>query len=347
MDKILITGCCGTTGTALVKYLIDNTDSIIYGVDNFYKEGSEDNYRELCKYASTDRFQFKQLDISDYSKFYEWLSYIKLNTLSFCPFDKVYNLAAIVETPRFYDSPYETHEVNCNAAIRLYKWCTQNGVKKFVNASSSEIYGHATEFPTKETTPQHYDSVEISPRWSYAHGKILNEYIMNQIYNENPERNTKVCHLRYANVYGENDINPVHVIPYFVNKMLLGEDVHANSKPLEFRRTFLHNDDSTLGTYLAMENMVSTHAYNIGSQEEVSIKELLDICVEEIFDVTHKPIESKFIYDIERPGDPVRRKLDTTRAKEELGFECKVSLREGIRRVVESSYNQLKKEGKL
>lgn len=349
MDNILITGCCGTTGTALVKYLIDNTDSAIYGVDNFYKEGSEDNYRELCKYASTDRFQFKKLDISS-DEFYEWLNKGTVSNYSQdlpIKFNKVYNLAAIVETPRFYDSPYETHEVNCNAAIRLYKWCCNNGVDKFVNASSSEIYGHATEFPTKETSPQHYDSVEISLRWSYAHGKILNEYIMNQIYNQNPEHNTKVCHLRYANVYGENDTNPVHVIPYFVNKMLLGEDVHANSRPLEFKRTFLHNDDSTYGTYLAMENMISTHSYNIGSQEEVSIDTLLDICAEEVYNFTNKPIESKYRYDIERPGDPVRRKLDTTRAKEELGFECKVSLREGVRRVVESSYNQLKKEGKL
>lgn len=335
-DNILITGCCGTTGTALVKYLVDNTEDIIYGVDNFYKEGSEDNYRELCKYVGRDRFKFRKLDISDYFSFYGYLYDLPSSI------DKIYNLAAIVETPRFYDSPVETHEVNCNSAIKLYHWACEQNVEKFVNASSSEIYGHATEFPTKETTPQHYDAVEVSPRWSYAHGKILTEYCMNQIYNQNPENRTKVCHLRYANVYGENDINPVHVIPQFLYHIFRNEDLHVNSKADKFMRAFLHNDDSTLGTYLAMENMVPTHAYNIGSAQEVTISELLRMCLEEVRRLTGKEYTGVVHYDLERPGDPVRRLLDTTRAKEELGFECKVSLADGVRRTAEAMYNELK-----
>lgn len=339
-DNILITGCCGTTGTALVKYLLDNTDSTIFGVDNFYKDGSRENLEILIRYPKSDtRFIFDSLDISE-DKFYtEYLDQFKYKGITF---DKVYNLAAIVETPRFYDSPYETHEVNCVSAIKLYEWCCLNDVKKFVNASSSEIYGHATEFPTKETSPQHYDAVEISPRWSYAHGKILTEYVMNQIYNHNTMTNTKVCHLRYANVYGENDINPVHVIPQFLYHIFRNEDLHINSKADKFMRAFLHNDDSTLGTYLAMENMVPTHAYNISSAQEVTISELLRMCLEEVRKLTGKEYTGVVHYDLERPGDPVRRLLDTTRAKEELGFECQVSLAEGVRRTAEAMYNELR-----
>lgn len=325
--KVLITGCCGTTGTSLVKFLLKNTDDIIFGVDNFYKEGSKDNYEEILNVPeSKTRFFFNKKDITSESFYYD----IQIESDNEGAFDEIYNLAAIVETPRFYDSSYETYEVNCQGAIRLFEWAITNGVKKFVNASSSEIYGHCSDFPTKEDSNSNYEGVEKSTRWSYAHGKILTEYVMNELANEEGVT-TKVCHLRYANVYGYHDSNPVHVIPYFLTQILKNEEIHMNSNPDNYYRTFLNNEDSTLGTWLAMKHMINTHSYNIGSSEEVSIMDLFNMCKAICRKLTGKQYSINKVYlDLVREGDPKRRMLDTTRAKEELGFECKVSLEDGI-----------------
>lgn len=325
MNNIIITGACGTTGTALVKFLLSKTPDIIYGFDNFYKGGSKNNLEIIRSLPQSDRFIFKEVDCNS-AEFYNELEYIS------CHHDitQIYNLYAIVETPRFYDSPYETYRTNCVGAIELFKWASNHGVDKFVNCSSSEIYGHPTnDEPIEETSLSTYDSVESSTRWSYAHGKILTEYIINQL---SDKSSTKVCHLRYANVYGEHDTSPVHVIPYILHQLVYHEPIHINKNYHNIRRTFLHNDDSMLGTYLAMNNMTNKSAYNIGSDEEVTIKELLDLCTEVVEELLNRSLDPSIIQDIDRPGDPIRRVLSTKRANSELGFKCKVSLRDGIRR---------------
>lgn len=334
MGNIIITGAFGTTGTALVQYLMNNTTDTLCCYDNLYKDGSKDNMKYLMsQYENSDRFRPGVLDITD-PEFYSELQFVsKIGVI-----DGIYNLAAIVETPRFYDSPYMTYRVNCQGAIDLFKWACDHKVDKFVNCSSSEIYGHPQEIPISETTPSYYDSVDTSTRWSYAHGKILTEYVMNQL--AESSNNTKVCHLRYANVYGEHDLSPVHVIPYFLNSMINNaSSIHVNQDYKNIRRTFLHNDDSTYGTYLAMKNMVSTHSYNIGSAEEITIHDLLMKCLQ-ISSEYGFNWNGNIVNDIYREGDPKRRVLNTTRASLELGFHCSVSLEDGIRRTAKAFIDQ-------
>lgn len=338
--NILVTGACGTTGTSLVKYIAKHEpETNLILVDNFYKEGSRANANHL-KSAIPDYSNRVKLYIEDISNPH-FLKTILYNDILYKlskkgeKIDEIYNLAAVVETPRFYDSAYLTYDVNLVSAVNLYKWACENCVDKFVNCSSSEIYGHAQEFPTKETCPSHYDSVETSTRYSYAHGKILTEYVMNNIA-DNYKYPTKVCHLRYANVYGSTDLHEVHVIPYIVDSIISKEELHVNKNYENILRSFLHNDDSTRATYLAMQNMTHKQAYNIGSSEEITIANLVKLCSNIINDlgVRTKYKEINVIGDIERPGDPLRRVLDTTRAKEELGFECEIPLVEGITNLV-------------
>ena len=331
--KILITGVCGTTGTSLSKYLLKNSDDTIVGVDNFYKPGSKLNLIEIMDTAAelgAERFSFNCLDITE-PTFFSFLDSIR-------PIDQVYNLAAIVETPRFYDSPYETYSVNCRGAIDLFNWAVENNVDRFVNASSSEIYGHPAEFPIKETTVSTYDSVDVSTRWSYAHGKILTEYVLNQLADKGT---TKVCHLRYANVYGENDINPVHVIPYLITCIFNNKDIVVSENYKIIRRSFLHNEDSTLGTVFAMKNMINKHSYNIGSDREVTIEQLIGLCEQACFELSKKKWSGKILNTLHRPGDPVRRILDTTRAKAELGFSTQITLEQGIKNTAERIFKNM------
>lgn len=311
--KVLITGAAGLTGAHLVRKCLEKGDTVV-GVDNFFR-GTKENIETLLGH---ERFTFHECDFRDYILHGEETK-----------FDGIYHLAAIVPTRYFYEAPCLTYEVNCQGTYDIFRWALKNNIPRFVNASSSEIYGHAGEFPTKEMTASLYDSVEATPRWSYAHGKIMTEYLLNYHKNE-----IKVCHLRYANVYGPYDVDDNHVIPYILNCIVNNRPCHLNAMAGEIRRSFLYMSDCAEATYLAMTGMRTGTAYNIGNPEEKTILELFDIAVKEAAKLgirySHAPI-----LDITRAGDPSRRVLDIKRAKDELGYSPKVMLEEGVRRTLE------------
>lgn len=312
--RVLITGAAGLTGAHLVRHCLDMGD-IVVGVDNFFR-GTKENIAEIL---DNPKFEFHAQDFRDYIQ----------NTDADTNFDGVYHLAAIVPTKYFYEEPELTYEVNCRGTHEIFKWALQHGISKFVNASSSEIYGHATDFPTKESAQPIYDSVEKTTRWSYAHGKILTEYLLNHYKEE-----IQVCHLRYANVYGPYDIDVYHVVPYMLNCILKGKQVHLNVRAAALRRSFLYMADCAEATRLAMCKMRSGTSYNIGNPEETTIENLWETAVEIMLELGVQ-YRRPPVYDVDRAGDPVRRVLDITRAKEHLGYEPRIMLREGIRRTAQ------------
>ena len=312
--KVLITGVAGLTGAHLVRDCLAS-GVVVVGIDNFFR-GKPENIKDVITHSS---FTFHECDFRDYIN----------KTSSDFSFDGVYHLAAIVPTKYFYEEPELTYEVNCRGTHEIFKWALGHGIKRFVNASSSEIYGHAPDFPTKETTPSVYDSVECSTRWSYAHGKIMTEYLLNH-YSDKID----VCHLRYANVYGPYDDDEHHVIPYMLHCIINDKPIHLNAKWSEIKRSFLYMSDCSNATRLAMLNMRTGTSYNIGNPEEVTIEHLWHTCVSVMQSLgvtySHSPV-----CDIYRAGDPVRRVLDISRAQEHLGYEPQVMLKEGIRKTAQ------------
>ncbi|MFR1833160.1 MAG: NAD-dependent epimerase/dehydratase family protein [Lachnospiraceae bacterium] len=311
--RVLITGVAGLTGSYLVRQCLEQGDTVV-GVDDFFR-GTRENIEDIMEH---ERFTFYECDFRDYIK-----------QESDTAFDGIYHLAAIVPTRYFYEEPCLTYEVNCQGAYEIFLWALKHKIPRFINASSSEIYGHAEDFPTKETTKSVYDSVEDSTRWSYAHGKIMTEYLFNHHKDE-----IKVCHLRYANVYGPYDIDDNHVIPYILNCIVQDKPCHLNVNAGTIARSFLYMGDGAAATRLAMLHMESGLSYNVGNPEEVTILELYEIAVEAAKELgisyRHTPI-----FDISRAGDPTRRVLDISRAGEHLGYAPKVMLQEGIRRTLE------------
>lgn len=304
--KTLITGAAGLTGSYLAEKCLAAGEQVI-GIDNFFR-GTMDNLAEI---KDNKNFEFINGDILDIEK------------MNLKDVNKIYHLAAIVPTKYFYEAPVDTYMVNCHGTKVMIDWALKNGVEKFVNASSSEIYGHPQSIPTTELTPTHYDAVETTTRWSYAQGKILTEHIGN-FYKDK----INICHLRYANVYGPRDIDDNHVIPYLINRVLRSEKIIINKDADKIKRTFLYMTDCADATYLAMEKSPSGESYNIGSDQEVTIQQLLNI----IFEITGKTTEVE--YSLSRVGDPQRRLLDISKAKGMLGVDIKVSLEEGIGQTV-------------
>jgi nucleoside-diphosphate-sugar epimerase len=94
-------------------------------------------------------------------------------------------------------------------------------------------------------------------------------------------------------------------------------------------REFLYAQDAAEGILLATERYNSSDPVNLGSGEEISIKDL----AEKVVDLT--AFEGELIWDTSRPNGQPRRALDTSRAKERFGFEAQVDLEEGLGRTVE------------
>jgi nucleoside-diphosphate-sugar epimerase len=297
----LITGAAGLTGSFLAERCLEAGDEVI-GIDNFFR-GTRQNLEGALRHP---RFRFLEADIRD------------IERLPLAGVERVFHLAAIVPTRYFYEAPVDTYLVNCHGTKRVLDWALAQGAKTFVNASSSEIYGHPVEVPTTELTPSHFDAAEKTTRWSYALGKLLTEHIGNF-----HKARIDICHLRYANVYGPRDIDDNHVIPYLIGRVLRGQPVVLNKNAREITRSFLYMTDCAAATYLALRSPTG-ESYNVGSPVEVTLQEL----VETIFRLAGRsvPIE----YSLERPGDPRRRLLDTSKARRMLGYAPVVSLEDGL-----------------
>lgn len=331
ISKILITGVAGTTGSQILDYLIQDSEIKIVGVDNFFR-GTPDNLK--CS-TGCSNFEFYE---EDFLKFIKNEKYKK----ALEGVDAVIHMAAVVPTKYFYTAPELTFQENCYKTIKFFKQCLEvPSIKRFVVGSTSEVYGHIPydELPAKETTSSHFDSVEDTTRWSYAEGKLLTEHILNKYSDQ-----IKVCHLRFANTYGVNDLDNNHVIPYFINCVVNEEPfIKVNSEPDKYFRTFLNNKDSARACIEIMKKGSSGTAYNVGSEEEVSILQLLSLVLEI---AKNKGIKyrGKVLYDIRRPGDPRRRVLDCTRLYQTTGFKPEVSLEEGISEMFDAVL-KIKKEG--
>jgi GDP-L-fucose synthase len=156
------------------------------------------------------------------------------------------------------------------------------------------------------------------------------EEFLAQSYNK--EFGMKVAIVRPYNGYGPRDnFDPAssHVIPALIKRVLDGEDPLIVWGSGNQSRAFLYAEDFARGILVAGEKYAVADPINIGTDREVTIRELVKI----ICDIAGK--HPKIIYDATKPEGQPRRNCDTTKMKEKLDWEAKVPLDEGIRRTIE------------
>lgn len=298
------------TGTKVCEILINKGYNVV-GIDNFFN-GTIDNIKHLL-----DHMTFEEADLRDIAT----MGYLMEKHL----IDTIIHLGAIVETKHFYESVPEVYEVNVHGSIELAKLAIDLGVKNFLNASTSESYGHAAESgETPETSQKIFDDTEISTRWSYALGKLVVE----QWLKANKDK-INVISLRYANVYGSQDsYDSKHIIPYLVRCALTGEKAKIGHRYQTIKRTFLHNDDSSRATVFLTELLdagkLDHFAYNVATSQEYTIEEVLH----RVENALGKTIDFELV-DLHRDDEPIRRLLDCSRLNA-LGFEPAMTLKMGI-----------------
>jgi len=252
--------------------------------------------------------------------------------------DIVIHLAAKVGGIGFnQENPATLFYDNAMMGIQLIEAARQAGVSKFVTVGTVCAYPKFTPVPFSEDDLWDGYPEETNAPYGLAKKMLL---VQSQAYRQQYGFNG--IYLLPVNLYGPGDnFDPAssHVIPALIRKFVLAEQ--DGQKEVEVwgtgaaSREFIYAADAARGIVLAAEQYNKPDPVNIGSGMEISIRDLVDLIV----DATG--YSGRVIWDRTMPDGQPRRCLDTSRAKQEFGFEAEMAFPEGIRRTIEWYRGQL------
>jgi GDP-L-fucose synthase len=219
---------------------------------------------------------------------------------------------------------------NIIIGVQLMEAARQEGIEKFVAVGTVCAYPKFTPVPFKEDDLWDGYPEETNAPYGLAKKMLL---VQSQAYRQQYGFNS--IFLLPVNLYGPRDnfeLESSHVIPALIRKFR--EAVENNKREVEVwgtgkaSREFLYVEDAANGIILATEKYNKPEPVNIGAGAEIKIKDLVEL----IADLTG--FDGEIRWDTTKPDGQPRRCLDVSRAKEEFGFEAKVSFREGLKKVI-------------
>lgn len=302
--RILVTGAAGFLGSNLADRLIAEGHEVV-GLDNFIT-GSPDNISHLL---SHENFTFYRYDVTDFI-------YVKGDL------DGVLHFASPASPVDYLQLPIQTLKVGSlgtHKALGLAK--AKNA--RFLLASTSEVYGDPAVHPQPESYWGHVNPV--GPRGVYDEAKRFAE-AMTMAYHRYHGVDTRI--VRIFNTYGPRmRRNDGRVVSNFCVQGLLGEPLTVYGDGTQ-TRSFCYVNDLVEGIYRLFK---SDHVdpVNIGNPVEFTVKELAELVLE----LTGSDAKLE-----QRPlptDDPKVRQPDISLAREVLGWEPKIDLRQGLERTLE------------
>ena len=305
--RILITGAAGFLGSHLCDKFIQEDYEVI-GMDNLIT-GDRGNIEHLFK---NEKFGFYHHDVSTFVHVSGKLDYILHFASPASPID-------------YLKIPIQTLKVGSLGTHNLLGLAKEKNARILI-ASTSEVYGDPLIHPQTE---EYYGNVNtIGPRGVYDEAKRFQESIT-MAYHRYHGLETRI--VRIFNTYGPRmRLNDGRVIPAFIGQALRGEDLTVFGDGSQ-TRSFCYVDDQVDGIY---KLLLSDYSYpvNIGNPHEITI---LDFA-EEIIKLTGT--KQKITFKPLPKDDPMQRQPDISRAREILGWEPKISRKEGMQK----TYNYFK-----
>lgn len=304
----LVTGGAGFIGSNICEALL-NMGHTVRCMDNL----STGKFSNIEPFLTNPNFTFLEKDIRDLDSCLEATSGV----------DYVLNEAAWGSVPRSIEMPLLYEEINIRGTLNMMEASRRNGVKKFVYASSSSVYGDHPVLPKKEG----------------AEGKLLSPYALTKRVDEEYGRLYKVLYgldtygLRYFNVFGRRqdpDGAYAAVIPKFIKQLKNGETPTINGDGRQSRDfTYVDNViEANLKACLASSEAAG-EAFNIGAGgREFLIDVYNDIC-----DALGTKVEP--IFGPARKGDIRDSNADISKAKELLGYDPEFDFAKGIHLAIE------------
>jgi dTDP-glucose 4,6-dehydratase len=301
--RILVTGAAGFLGSHLTDRLLAE-GHIVVGVDNL-STGSLENLAHL---SHEPRFRFEEQDICQ--------------PFDLGRFDYVFNFASPASPPEYLRLGIETLRVGSVGVENALKIAAQHNAG-FLHASTSECYGDPLEHPQRES---YWGNVNpVGPRSVYDESKRFAEAMV-MAYNRSRGVNTHM--VRIFNTYGPR-LAPSdgRVISNFIMQALHNEPltIYGDGKQT---RSFCYVADLIEGI-LSLSRSDEHLPVNIGNPDEFTILE----CAQAVLEVTGSKSELRF-EDLPE-DDPTRRQPDITRARTLLGWEPRITLKEGLEKSLE------------
>jgi len=235
--------------------------------------------------------------------------------------DIVFHLAALIPIPYSYRAPGSFVDTNVKGTLYMCQAAQRNGVKRFIQTSTSEVYGSARYVPIDERHP-------LQPQSPYSATKIGSDSIALSFYSA---FNFPVVVARPFNSYGPRQ-SARAVIPSIIIQIAGGKDVIALGD-LTTTRDFTYVEDTCRG-FLAIAEMEggSGEVFHIGSNTEISIGDLVML----VSDVMGKKV--KVICDQQRlrpeKSEVLRLKCENSKLKQATSFAPSILLRDGLERTV-------------
>lgn len=237
-------------------------------------------------------------------------------------FDAIVHLAGQTTVHISMDKPSLDGEENIIGSIHVLEQARRYGVKRVIFASTAASYGNVAEdrLPIVESEP-------LAPMSFYGLSKVTVEHYL-RLYQQAFGLGYVV--LRFANVYGERqgDGGEGGVISIFAKRLAEGKELTIYGDGQQ-TRDFIYAGDIATGIYAALTTKHVNHTYNLSTQSETSLNELVQILGE----VAGRELQP--VYQAARPGDIYKSLLANGRARRSLDWEPCVGLREGLRRTYE------------
>lgn len=305
--NVLITGGAGFIGSNLVGHLLQMPEvSFVRVLDNL-ATGFEKN---ISEFAGHPRFEFMQGDIRRYD-----------DCLAACAgIDAVSHQAALGSVPRSINDPLTSNEVNVTGSLNVLTAAKEAGIRRVVFAASSSTYGDHPGLPKVE------DKIG-KPLSPYAVTKYVNE-LYAQVYART--YGLEYIGLRYFNVFGpKQDPNGAYaaVIPLFIKAILDNEPPRINGDG-ETSRDFTYIDnvvDANTKALFTTNPEAVNQVYNVAFGEQTTLNGLF----ETLKQIAGSDLAAQYVP--ERPGDVRHSLADISKAKSLLGYDPRVSVRDGLK----------------
>jgi UDP-glucose 4-epimerase len=310
--KVLVLGGAGFIGSFVVAELLkhDVKEVIIY--DNFAR-GKMENIEDSLKDTRCSIFPFggdiRETDILD---------------AAMQGVDYVFHLAAMWLL-HCKDFPRTAFDVNIAGTFNVLEACVKHKVKKLIYSSSASVYGDAVQVPMTEDHP-------FNNKNFYGSTKIAGEAMCTAF---NDRYGLEIIGLRYMNVYGPGqDQHAVYsgVVPIMLNKIDANEAPEINGDGTQ-AYDFIYVEDVARANIAALQSDTKFGFYNVGTEVQTTIKQLCDTILR------LKNSDLKVIYKPYSADDAralVQNRIGSAKkASEEIGFDYKYSLEEGLQKLID------------
>lgn len=299
--KVLVTGGAGFIGSHVVDRLVQEGHDVVI-VDNL-STGKRRNINRAARFC--------KMDIQSWR-----LERVFRNERP----NIVMHFAAQMDVRKSVEDPVFDAQVNILGMLNVLQQAVRHGVRKVVFSSSGgAIYGEQDVYPA----PESHATKPLSP---YGISKLCGEQYLSYYQRVS---GLQVVNLRYANVYGprQDPDGEAGVVAIFIQKLLNNEQaiIHGNGRQT---RDFVYVED-VVEANLAVMGPDTQGTYNVGTGQETSINDLMRILIE------HTGSTGKEVHGPAKRGEQARSVIDASKLHQELSWEPRTELSEGLKRTVD------------